>query len=59
MSSRRLYQVSDLLNNPDKSGKLKFYWLLVFFNSDEELRKEKNELNYTTDGLMSIKKILV
>lgn len=42
---KRLYQVLDLSDNPDKTGNLKFRWPVAFFSNGKEPREEENELN--------------
>lgn len=55
---RKFNHMLNFLNHLYKTYNFKLYWLMVFFNSGEKLKKEENKLNGAVTWLMSIKEDL-
>lgn len=51
--------MSDFFDNPDKTGNLKFRWLVFLFSSGEDPKEKKDGLNQATGASRFVKKILI
>lgn len=49
----------DLFDNSDKTGNLKFSWLIVLFSRSEEPWKKEDELNKAIARPTSVEKVFV